>query len=256
MIRIEGLKFHYPGGKDLVLRGVTMELNGGETGILMGRNGAGKTTLFKTILGLLKPSAGTVTFDGKDMLRMSRRERAALIAYVPQHIHFGELSVRDSILAGRISRFGLNPGKEDLRVTEQIMEDMGLQDFADRIAEQLSGGEQQKVAIARALAQEPRMLIFDEPTGNLDLANEELIIEEARRAAHDRGISVLSSMHDPNQALRMGDRFFFMKEGQILYAGDQSIITEDILDETFGIHSRIVEVEGQKIILGGSKHED
>ena len=256
MIRIEGLTFKYPGGKNLVLQGASLELEDGKTGILMGRNGAGKTTLFKVVLGLVRPLAGTVSFDGKDLLKMSRRERAALIAYVPQHIHFGELRVRDSILAGRISRFGFAPGKGDFDTVDQIMEEMELTGFADRIAEQLSGGEKQKVAIARALAQEPRMLIFDEPTGNLDLANEDLIIREARRAAHEKGISVLSSMHDPNQALRMGDRFFFMKEGRIIYDGDESIITEKIIDDTFGIRSRIVEVDGQKIILGGTKHDD
>ena len=256
MIRIEGLTYKYPGSKALVLNGVSLELPDGCAGILMGRNGAGKTTLFKAVLGLVRPLAGTVTFDGKDLLRMSRRERASLIAYVPLHIHFGELTVRDSILAGRISRFGFAPGKEDLLAVDRILTEMGLADFGGRIAEQLSGGEKQKVAIARALAQEPRMLVFDEPTGNLDLANEELIIEEARRAAHEKGISVLSSMHDPNQALRLGDRFFFMKEGRITHAGGEETITEQILDDTFGIRSRIVEVDGQKIILGGSKHED
>lgn len=251
MIRVEGLTFKYPGVKDSVLRGVSMELSDGEAGILMGRNGAGKTTLFKVLLGLVRPGAGTVTFDGRDFLRMPSRERAALIAYVPQHIHFGELSVRDSVLSGRVSRFGFAPGKEDLAVTERILREMGLTELSDRSAEQLSGGEKQKVAIARALAQEPRMLIFDEPTGNLDLANEELIIEEARKAAHERGITVLCSMHDPNQALRLGDRFFFMKEGRILYSGDQTIMTEKTIDDVFGIRSRILDVEGRKLILGG-----
>ena len=255
MIRIEGLTFKYPGSKAEVLRGVSFELQDGEAGVLMGRNGAGKTTLFKAILGLVKPDGGTITFDGQDLLRMSRRDRAALIAYVPQQIHFGDLTVYDSILAGRISRFGFAPGKADYSVTDRIMEEMGLSDFANRSAEQLSGGEKQKVAIARALAQEPRMLVFDEPTGNLDLANEDLIIEEARKAAHEKGIAVLCSMHDPNQALRLGDRFFFMKEGRISDAGDESIITETILDDTFGIRSRIIETEGIKIILGG-RHDD
>ena len=187
---------------------------------------------------------------------MNRRERARRIAYVPQSIHFGALSVYDTVLMGRVSYFGYKAGRDDCAAVEAILRDMKLEDYAARNVEQLSGGERQKIAIARALAQEPRLLIFDEPTGNLDLANEQLIIDEARRAAGERGIAILTSLHDLNQAIDLGDRFFFMKNGQIRHAGGPEIMTESVIRETFDAEVRIVEIEGKKIVIhGGKKHE-
>ena len=113
--------------------------------------------------------------------------------------------------------------KELEAAVEAILRDMKLEDFAARNVEQLSGGERQKIAIARALAQEPRLLVFDEPTGNLDIANEQLIIDEARRVAKEKGIAILTSLHDLNQALELGERFFLMKDGKIRYTGGPEV---------------------------------
>ena len=187
---------------------------------------------------------------------MSRRERARRIAYVPQHIHFGDLTVLDSVLMGRVSYFGLKAGKEDYEAVEKILTDMGLEAFADRSAEDLSGGEKQKIAIARAMAQEPKLMVFDEPTGNLDIANEQLIVREAKRLAREKNISILSSLHDLNQALYFGDRFFFMKDGIVKYAGGKEIVTEEVLKDIFDVDMRIVRLDGQKVILGGCQNED
>ena len=186
---------------------------------------------------------------------MSRRDRARRIAYVPQHIHFGDLTVLDSVLMGRVSYFGMKAGAEDYQAVEKILKDMGLQDFAARSAEALSGGEKQKIAIARAMAQEPRLMVFDEPTGNLDIANEQLIMEEARKLAREKNISILSSLHDLNQALYFGDKFFFLKNGVVKYAGGREIVTEDVIRDIFDIQVKIVEINGQKVILGGYYHE-
>lgn len=253
MLSVENLTFRYGKQSAPVLNGVNLELKQGEIGILLGKNGSGKTTCFKNILGLLSPSGGSIRFDGEDMLKMPRRERARRIAYVPQDIRFGALTVFDSVLMGRVSYFGLKASHEDYLATERIMAEMHLEDFAGRNVEELSGGERQKVAIARAMAQEPKLMVFDEPTGNLDIANEQLIMEEAKKLAREKNIAILSSLHDLNQAMYFGDRFFFLKDGVIKYAGGKEIFREDIIQDIFNIQVRIVEIENQKVILGGNR---
>ena len=250
MLKIENLQFHYQKGTP-VLQGASLELQPGQVGILLGKNGSGKTTLFKNILGIEKPKSGTITFGGDNPLKMPRRDRARRVAYVPQHIHFGDLTVFDSVLMGRVSYFGMKAGLADYEAVEKILSDMGLSDFAARSAEELSGGEKQKIAIARAMAQEPKLMVFDEPTGSLDIANEHLILEEAKKLAKSKNIAILSSLHDLNQALYFGDRFFFMKDGVVKYAGGKEIVTEEVIQDIFDISVKIVQIDNQTVILGG-----
>ena len=247
MLEIRNLVFGYD-RQNPVLKGVDLELEEGKVGILMGRNGAGKTTLFKIITGVLKPDAGKILFDGRDLLQMSRRERAGIVAYVPQQIDFGALTVYQTVLAGRVSYYNIRPSKADLEVVENVLAEMDLQDVSCRNVQELSGGERQKVAIARALAQQPRVLVFDEPTGNLDIANELLIINEAKKIAHKRDITVFSSIHDLNQAMYFGDRFFFMKDGRIRCSGGPEVFEENIVRDIYGVFAKIVENDGEKFI--------
>ena len=253
MLCVVNLTFRYSKQGSPVLNGVNLELKQGEIGILLGKNGSGKTTCFKNILGILSPSSGSIRFDGEDLLKMPRRERARRIAYVPQDIHFGALTVFDSILMGRVSYFGLKASHEDYLAAEQIMVEMHLEDFAQRNVEELSGGERQKIAIARAMAQEPKLMVFDEPTGNLDIANEQLIVEEAKKLAREKNIAILSSLHDLNQAMYFGDKFFFLKNGAVKYAGGEEVIREDVIKDIFDINVRIAQIENQKVILGGNR---
>ena len=252
MLSVENLTFRYKMRGRPVLDGINLELKQGEIGILLGRNGSGKTTLFKNILGIHSPVGGSIRFEGEDLLRMPRRERARRIAYVPQDIRFGALTVFDSILMGRVSYFGLKASPADYEAVEKIMADMGLEPFAHRNVEELSGGERQKIAIARAMAQEPKLMVFDEPTGNLDIANEQCIITEAKKLAREKNISILSSLHDLNRALDFGDKFFFLKNGVMKYAGGPEIVNEAVIKDVFDIDVKIVEIDGRKVILGGT----
>jgi iron complex transport system ATP-binding protein len=248
MLNIENLHFSYGGSTD-VLRGADLELSQGEVGILLGKNGSGKTTLFKTLLGLVKPQKGSITFQGENLLKLNRLQRARRIGYVPQDIQFGALTVFDSVLMGRISYFGIRAGKEDYEAVEKLLADMGLLELAHRNVEELSGGERQKIAIARAMAQEPQMMVFDEPTGNLDIANEQLIIREAKKLAKEKNIAILASLHDLNQALALGDKFFFLKDGIVKYAGGKEVFTPEVIKDIFDADVELLEKDGRMVIV-------
>ena len=244
MLTIQGLSYRYGRRGAPVLNGVDLTLARGEIGILLGRNGSGKTTLFRNILGLCTPDSGSIRLDGLEMTTLSPRRRA-------RYICFGALTVSDSVLLGRLSRFGLQAGAADHAAASQVLEELGLSALSGRNVTELSGGERQKVAIARALVQEPQLLVLDEPTGNLDIANEQLLMRLAKKAAQERHIAVLSSLHDLNQALSLGDRFFFLKGGVITCTVPRDGVTSGILRDTLGGDLRLVEVEGERIGLHG-----
>ena len=250
MLEIKNLEFGYKKGQP-ILNDINLSLEDGEIGVLLGKNGAGKSTLFKCLLGLLKPT-GEILHDGKDLTKISRADRAKLIAYVPQEISFGDLTVFDSVLTGRLSRFGMIAGAKDREVVNNVLEELDLSNIANKNVNQLSGGERQKVAIARALAQEPHMLVFDEPTGNLDIQNEKLIFDIAKRIAKEKNMTIIIAIHNLNFAFAFGDKFFLMKDGIIKYVGGAEILNEETIDDAFGVGVKIIEVDGNKgIIFGG-----
>lgn len=256
MLSVENVTFRYERRGRAVLDNASLSLEGGQVGVLLGRNGCGKTTLMKTLLGLCTPESGSIRFDGQAMDIMKRRQRAQVAAYVPQALQFGALRVYDAVLAGRVGRFSVQPGTDDHRAVDTALADMELTELAERNVQQLSGGERQKVAIARALAQEPQLLVFDEPTGNLDVANEQRILRLARRLARTRGITVLCTLHDLNQALTYGDRLFLMQNGRICYAGGGEILTPEAVQEIFGARVRAAEIDGKRILIGVTEDED
>ncbi|SFB28666.1 iron complex transport system ATP-binding protein [Acetitomaculum ruminis DSM 5522] len=255
MFEIKNLVFRYKKKGNDILKGVNLKLKPGEIGILLGENGAGKTTLFKNILGIEKPVSGEILFDEKEMSKLKEVERAKYIGYVPQNIRYGALSVYDTIMTGRISCFGYRVSENDHKKVCEVIKKMRLEKLAAKNVNELSGGERQKIAIARAMAAEPEMLIFDEPTGNLDIANEQLILKEAKKLAKELNITILTSLHDLNQATFLGDRLFFLKEGKIIYDVKKDEITPDMIKETFNIKVRIIDIDGEKLIIGGENEK-
>jgi len=226
---------------------VSLALEGGEVLCLLGPNGSGKTTLFKTILGLLPVQEGQVLMDGVDLRLKKREEVARLVSYVPQaHAAFFPFTVREVVLMGRTAHLGVfsSPSRHDREVAMAAIERMGLGALADSVYTRISGGERQLSLVARALAQEARIVVMDEPTANLDFGNQVRVLERVLALARE-GMSVLLSTHDPDHAFLCGDRVALMRGGSLLGLGaPDSVLTEEALHRLYGVEVRIATVDG------------
>jgi len=243
MIRAENLHFSYNGRE--VLRGISFEAGKGEFVAILGPNGAGKSTLVRCLAGILR--CRNVSILGRPVEEYSPRELARTIAYVPQRTEKGFMTVFDTVLLGRRPYMGLTPGKEDVRAVEEALKRLGLENLAFKRTNEISGGELQKVGIARALAQEPKILIMDEPTNNLDLKSQ----LEVMRIAKDfsgKGLSIVV-MHDVNLALRFARRFVFMKGGRIVADGGREILRPSLFREVYGVEVEIKDVGGLPVVV-------
>ncbi|HNQ05503.1 MAG TPA: ABC transporter ATP-binding protein [Thiobacillaceae bacterium] len=219
LLEARGLAIGYRGrrvGGDIDLCVAT-----GEVLCLLGPNGGGKTTLFRTLLGVLPPLAGVVTIAGRPLRDWSRLELARQIGYVPQaHAGLFAFTVEDVALMGRTARMGRfsSPSPQDRAAVGVALARLGIAHLAGRIYTEISGGERQLVLIARALAQEAKMLILDEPTASLDFGNQLRVLGEIERLKRD-GIAILMSTHQPEHAFKVADRLALLKTGQIVAQG-------------------------------------
>ena len=235
MLQVTDLKCGYD--RTEIVHGVSFSVAEGEFACIMGANGCGKSTTMKTILDILKPLGGQVALDGRDVFAMNNEERAQIFAYIPQnHTPPFPFTVADVVLLGRTPYIGefARVREKDRVIAYQAMQQLGIEGMADKVYSELSGGQQQLVLIARALAQQPKILMMDEPTASLDFGNQQLVLSCMRRLTDD-GMAVLMVTHDPGHAFFCADTVIMMEAGTILGTGTaEEIITEPNLKRIYG----------------------
>ena len=247
MIRIEHLSFSY--GDTPILKDVTFHADQGKLVALIGPNGAGKSTLFKCILKFLKGYQGRVLLEGSDMAHMSRAQIAKKIAYIPQTtIPVFNYDVIDIVLMGMTGGLRLleSPKREHVEKADAVLADLGIQHLRNRGFGRISGGERQLVLLARAIVQDAKILVMDEPTANLDYGNQLRVMERIRGLAK-AGYTVILSTHNPEHALLFADISFVLQDGEVRAAGpSDQVLTEDLMKQLYGVDVRLMEVDTEK----------
>jgi iron complex transport system ATP-binding protein len=233
ILEVEGVEFQYKSKE--VLKDIKFELKRNEILSILGPNGVGKTTLLKCMNAILKPKKGAVLIENEDVLKLEQIEIARRMGYVPQRCEPARLTAFDAILLGRMPHMKWNISTKDVMLVESTIKKLHLEDMALRYIDELSGGELQKVGIARAIAQNPKLLLLDEPTSSLDLKNQLEILDTIRDVVRKENVSAIMTMHDLNLAFRYSDKFLFLKNGTIFAAGSISDITPQIIHEVYGV---------------------
>ena len=246
-LEVKSLCFQYPCNK--VLDDIVFSVERGECIAILGTNGVGKSTLLKCLNRILKLKSGDVLINGSNIRVMNGNDLAQKIGYVSQNSQFSETTVFDAILLGRKPYIKWDVTETDLKLVQNIMERLSLSQYAMRMVTQLSGGETQKVAIARALAQQPDILLFDEPTSNLDLKNQLEVISLIKDIVEENHISAVVTMHDLNLALRFADKFIMMKGGKIFAAGDRDILTTENIRAVYSVEVTVEEYDGMPVVI-------
>lgn len=249
MINVKNISFAYSKNSKPILNDVSFDMEDGLCTAILGINGAGKSTLLKCIDRILQPQQGVVLVDGKDVFTMRSNEKARNIAYVAQDARSVNMTVFDAVLLGRKPYIQWDATEEDRRIVKDIIHKMHLDDYMLRNMTELSGGEAQKVMLARALAQQPRLLLLDEPTSNLDPKNQHEVLQTVRSIARENQICVLTVLHDLNLAIRYCDRFLFLKDGDVFsYGGLETMISETI-EKVYGMHVHVIFSMGIPVIV-------
>ena len=247
-IEISALSFAY--GETPVLRGIDFTVPDGESAAVLGPNGVGKSTLFRCLLGLLKGYGGSITIDGEDTRRLSARRLAKKVAYIPQsHYPSFNYSVFNMVLMGTTSQVSLlsSPGEKQRQASEEALERVGVGHLRDKGYTNISGGERQLVLIARALVQDAKVLILDEPTANLDYGNQIRVMEQLR-ALTAQGYTVVQSTHNPEQAFLFSHNVVAMQAGRVLAEGAPSrVVTEELMDELYGADIKVCSLYDDRV---------
>ena len=247
-ITIKDLNFSY--GKIPVLRDINLQVLEGKFTVLLGKNGSGKSTLLKLLAGLLPYKSGQIEVSGTDLRQLTISERAKLIGYLPQfHTPAFPFTVEEVVLTGRASYIITVPKRKDITKTDEVIEKVGINHLRHRSYTDLSGGERQLVMIARVLAQEPKIILLDEPLSHLDLSNQARLLSLIKELLLS-GLTVMAVLHDPNTAFMNADDFILIKNGAIrnLY-GDEKPWDASILMDLYEVQIEALPFRNKALII-------
>ena len=254
-IKVEKLSFRYgPVHAPRVFENLSFSVSTGELMCLLGPNGTGKSTLLKCMNGLLKPVSGTVVLDGEDVSSLSREDIARKVGFVPQsHSSVFPFLVRDVVVMGRTPHLTIfsSPSRKDIDIAGHVMEQVGIYHLAGKPCTMISGGEWQLVLIARALTQQPEILILDEPTSHLDMGNQLKILNVVHGLARS-GLTVVMASHFPDHAFLSSTSVAVLKDGSFTAWGTpDDVVTESLLRDTYGVAVKVLHVEeaGRKVCI-------
>jgi len=247
ILSVDGVRFRY--NSHPVLEDVSFGVVGGRVLALLGVNGAGKSTLLKCINRLVRPEGGRIAVAGEDLHALSRAQIARRIGYVPQRSPDARLTVYESVLLGRKPYMEWAYTETDYALVEEIIVQMGLADLSGRPVNDLSGGEAQKVVIARALAQSPRILLLDEPTSNLDLKNQMEVMALVGDVVRRRRLAAVVAMHDLNLAVRFADDFLLLRDHRVYAAASGGGLTAAMVRAVYGVEVVIETVAGHPVVV-------
>lgn len=215
MISAKNISFHYRGGRN-VLNQVGFDLEDGRFLAILGNNGAGKSTLLKCLNRILRADSGSFRMDGEEILTLSHREIARRIAFVAQSVPNTQMTVHDAVMLGRRPYMGFGVTENDHKIVHEAMHALGLEDMRGRYLNELSGGERQKVMLARAMAQQPKLLLLDEHTAALDPRTAAKVLDLSDRIVQEHGLTTLMITHNMKDAIAHGNRLIMMDAGQVV----------------------------------------
>lgn len=247
-LRARDIAYAY-GRNQPVLERVRADITPGSFLAILGVNGCGKSTLLDCLDGMIEPARGEIELGGATLSSYPRDDRAQRIALVAQHSHANRLTVFDALLLGRKPYIKSAPNDADFAAVERVVDELNLHDLALRYVDELSGGEYQKVMIGRALVQETDIVLLDEPTNNLDMANQAEVMSLVRSIVDERDIAAAAVMHDLNLSLRYCDRFLMVKDGLVAAYGDVNVITPESVADVYGVDVEIIEHRGRRIVV-------
>ena len=246
IIEAQNINFSYSKGGRQILNDVSLSLSEGQVMSILGPNGAGKSTLLNLIATLLTPDSGVIKLCGNDTSKMKPKEVASILSYVPQtHTPAFSYTVFNFVLMGRAPKVGMfeRPTNKDFEVVQKILEEVGIADLADKPYTEISGGERQQATIARALVQEPKAILFDEPTAHLDYGNQ-LKTLRVIKSLSEKGYAVIITTHNPDHAIMLGGTTAILdKTGRLTVGDSDKIITEETLKSVYGTELSLVHMD-------------